>query len=74
MKKRLMLSLCLALFTSTMAVAVEPIGSLGEGVLQQAHFLPDGTILRVMRDRSGMYFYTLEAGNYRTTSRMTVVR
>ena len=51
MKKRFVLSLCLTLFISTMAVAVEPIGSLGEGVLQQAHFLPDGTILRVMRDR-----------------------
>ena len=34
-----------------MAAAVEPIGSLGKGVLQQAHFLPDGTVLRVMRDR-----------------------
>ena len=28
----------------------KPIGSV-PGVLQQAHFLPDGTILRVMRDR-----------------------
>ena len=51
MKKQLVFSLCLTLLTSAMAVAVEPIGSLGEGVLQQAHFLPDGTILRVMRDR-----------------------
>ena len=51
MKKRCVFSLCLALFASAIAAAVEPIGSLGEGVLQQAHFLPDGTILRVMRDR-----------------------
>ena len=50
MKKQLILSLCLVLFTSAMDAAVEPIGSLGEGVLQQAHFLPDGTVLRVMRD------------------------
>ena len=50
-KKRLVCSLCLLLFTSTKVAAIEPIGSLGEGVLQQAHFLPDGTILRVMRDR-----------------------
>ena len=51
MKKRLVLSLYLALlFTSTMIGAVEPIGSLGAGVLQQAHFLPDGTVLRVMAD------------------------
>ena len=51
MKKRFVLSLCLTLSISTMAVAVEPIGSLGEGVLHQAHFLPDGTVLRVMADR-----------------------
>ena len=51
MKKRFVFSLCLVLFTSTTVAAIEPIGSLGEGVLQQVHFLPDGTILRVMRDR-----------------------
>lgn len=51
MKKLFVFSLCLALFTSAIAAAVEPIGSLGEGFLQQAHFLPDGTILRVMADR-----------------------
>ena len=51
MKKRFVLSLCLTLFISAMAVAVEPIGSLGEGALHQAHFLPDGTVLRVMADR-----------------------
>ena len=51
MKKRFVFSLCLLLFTSTKVAAIEPIDSLGEGVLQQAHFLPDGTILRVMRDR-----------------------
>ena len=50
MKKQFVFSLCLTFFTSVTVVAVEPIGSLGEGVLQQAHFLPDGTILRVMRD------------------------
>ena len=31
MKKRLILSLCLVLFTSAMTAAVEPVGSLGEG-------------------------------------------
>ena len=51
MKNRFVFSLCLALFTSAMADAVEPIGSVGEGFLQQAHFLPDGTVLRVMADR-----------------------
>ena len=51
MKKQLILALCLVLFTSAMAAAVEPIGTLGKGMLQQAHFLPDGTVLRVMRDR-----------------------
>ena len=51
MKKRFVLSLCLTLSISALAVAVEPIGSLGEGVLHQAHFLPDGTVLRVMADR-----------------------
>ena len=51
MRKRLILSLCLTLFTSTTVSAVEPIGSFGEGMLRQAHFLPDSTILRVMRDR-----------------------
>ena len=47
MKKRLILSLYLILFTSATVGAVEPIGSLGESVLRQAHFLPDGTVLRV---------------------------
>ncbi len=47
MKKRFVLSLCLALFTSATFAA---IGSLGDGFLQQAHFLPDGIILRVMWD------------------------
>lgn len=51
MKRRLILFLYLTLFTTAMAAAIEPIGSLGEGFLYQAHFLPDGTILRVMRDR-----------------------
>ncbi len=51
MKKRLVLSLYLALFTSTMTAAVEPIGSLEEGILRQAHFLPEGAVLRVMADR-----------------------
>ena len=51
MKKRFVFSLCFILLTSAEVGAVEPIGSLGEGFLQQAHFLPDGTILRVMRDR-----------------------
>ena len=51
MKKRFVLFLYFALFTSTTVSAVEPIGSLGEGILQQAHFLPDGTVLRVMVDR-----------------------
>ena len=51
MKKRFVLSLCLTLFTTAMAAAVEPIGSLGQGALQQVQFLPDGTILRVMVDR-----------------------
>ena len=51
MKKGLVFSLCLVLFTSIKVAAIEPIGSVGEGVLEQAHFLPDGTILRVMRDR-----------------------
>ena len=50
MKTVLILLLCLTLSSGIFA-AVEPIGSIGEGVLQQAHFLPDGTILRVMRDR-----------------------
>ena len=51
MRKRLVFSLYLTLFTYATVGAVEPIGSLGEGFLQQTHFLPDGTILRVMRDR-----------------------
>ena len=51
MGKRLILSLCLTLFTSTIVGAVEPIGSLGESVLRQAHFLPDRTVLRVRADR-----------------------
>ena len=51
MKKRLILFLCLTLFASATLGAVEPIGSIGEGVLRQAHFLPDGTVLRVMVDR-----------------------
>ena len=51
MKRRLILFLSLTLFTTAMAAAIEPIGSLGEGFLYQAHFLPDGTILRVLSDR-----------------------
>ena len=51
MKRLLILFLYLTLFTTARAAAIEPIGSLGEGFLHQAHFLPDGTILRVMRDR-----------------------
>ncbi len=51
MKKRLILSLCFALFVSVTVGAVEPIGSLGESVLRQAHFLPDRTVLRVRADR-----------------------
>ena len=50
MRQRFVLPLYLVLFTSTMTAAVEPIGSLGEGVLQQVHFLPDGTVLRVRAD------------------------
>ena len=30
--------------------AVEPIGSIGQGILYQAYFLPDGSVLRVMAD------------------------
>ena len=51
MKKRFVFSLCFTLLMSATVSAVEPIGSLGAGVLQQAHFLPDGTVLRVMADR-----------------------
>lgn len=51
MNGRFVFSLCLTLLTSTTVGAVEPIGSLGEGFLYQAHFLPDGTILRVLSDR-----------------------
>ena len=51
MKKQLLLTLCLVWLTSGTFAAVEPIGSLGEGILRQAHFLPDGTVLRVMTDR-----------------------
>ena len=50
MKTVLILLLCLTLSSGIFA-AVEPIGSLGAGVLHQAHFLPDGTVLRVMADR-----------------------
>ena len=50
MKAVLILLLCLTLSSGIFA-AVEPIGSLGQGVLQQVQFLPDGTILRVMVDR-----------------------
>ena len=50
MKIVLILLLCLTLGSGIFA-AVEPIGSLGQGVLQQMQFLPDGTILRVMVDR-----------------------
>ena len=48
MKKRLILSLYLILFTSATVGAVEPVGSLGQGMLYQAYFLPDGSVLRVM--------------------------
>ena len=51
MKRQLILFLYLTLFTTARAAAIEPIGSLGEGFLHQAHFLPNGTILRVMGDR-----------------------
>ena len=51
MKKRFVFSLCFTLLMSATVSAVEPIGSLGAGVLRQAHFLPDGTVLRVMADR-----------------------
>ena len=50
MKTVLILLLCLTLSSGIFA-AVEPIGSMGQGVLHQAHFLPDGTVLRVMADR-----------------------
>ena len=50
MKKRFVFSLCLALFTSAMAAAVEPIGALGGTGLGQARFLPDGTVLGVVRN------------------------
>ena len=50
MKTVLILLLCLILSSGIFA-AVEPIGSLGQGVLQQVQFLPNGTILRVMVDR-----------------------
>ena len=50
MKKRLILSLYLILLTSATVGAVEPIGSLGQGMLYQAYFLPDGSVLRVMAD------------------------
>ena len=49
MKKRFVFSLCLALFISATVDAVEPVGSLGGGFLGQAQFLPDGTLLGVMR-------------------------
>ncbi len=51
MKKRFVFSLCFTLLMSATVSAVEPIGSLGAGALHQAHFLPDGTILRVLSDR-----------------------
>ena len=44
-------SLCLTLLTSATVVAVEPIGSLGGVFLGQPRFLPDGTLLGVMRKR-----------------------
>ena len=50
MKKRYVFSLCLTLLTSATVGAVEPIGSLGQGILYQAYFLPDGSVLRVMGD------------------------
>ena len=50
MKQLLISLLCLAL-TSGVFAAGQPIGSLGNGFLQQAQFLPDGTILRVMANR-----------------------
>ena len=54
MKKRFILSLCLTLFTSAMADAVEPIGSLEGGFLGQAQFLPDGAVLGAMRGGIGI--------------------
>lgn len=50
MKKRLILSLYLILLTSATASTIEPISSLGQGILYQAYFLPDGSVLRVMAD------------------------
>ena len=54
MRKRLILSLCLTLFTSTTVSAIEPIGSIGGGFLGQARFLPDGTVLGTMRGGIGI--------------------
>lgn len=49
MKRRFILSLCLTLFAAVMGAAIEPIGSLEGRFLEQAQFLPDGTVLGVMR-------------------------
>lgn len=54
MNRRFVFSLCLTLFTSATVGAVEPIGSLGGGFLGQAQFLPDGTVLGLMRDGIGI--------------------
>ena len=50
MKRQLILFLYLTLFTTARAAAVEPVGSLGGGFLGQPRFLPDGTLLGVVRN------------------------
>ncbi|MCZ6677048.1 MAG: hypothetical protein O7E52_07335 [Candidatus Poribacteria bacterium] len=49
MKTLCILFLCFTFFST--AVAIEPIGSLGKGVLHKISFLPDGKILRVLANR-----------------------
>ena len=50
MKKQFVLSLYLILFTFATATAIEPIGVLGGTSLGQTQFLPDGTVLGVVRN------------------------
>ena len=54
MKRQFILFLYLTLLTTTMAAAIEPIGSIGSGFLGQARFLPDGTVLGTMRGGIGI--------------------
>jgi len=51
MKTLLILLINLTLVSSLVAEILQPIGTIGRGVLEQVDFLPDGRILAVLSDR-----------------------